>query len=240
MGTYFNKNTTKYNEINEMMSKFYFKSIDTSQIFYKIEFYINNKNLSFYELWKLIKLLGVHEDAEFQHEYWMTSYEDTNGNSFSILFLLLILSCKDKDNQKINYIKDYLKLICLDIYDNNPLIIKYSFMYNILYGYLYLVILISLKVVKKITLITIKNEEYYNITILKKYLNYILDKYIINDNYINVDLFLLENLSLIKDDCLVRNSYSYFICNNVIKTYEMLKQKEDQLNIIKLSDLYDN
>ena len=237
--------------IEKIMSQFFFRKIRHDFTVSHIEDYIHKPVKTYYEFLSLIKVLGVHNDIDFQNTFWEKCYV-THIDKYGIdgvLFLPLLL-CNGDIRTKLDYIKEYLSVNINHSKEANlsTLIMTLNDFQNIIFTYLSCLTTIAFESYINVNSIEDSINNPANVNSDKKiqelekfqqcfspqqiefFTKRILRPYSKKNFYVNAGKFLQDNIDLLVDDNLIRNM--------IIEWYEKGKSQEEVVNKMKkeLSD----
>lgn len=220
-------------EINEKMKDFYLSCLEVRSVIPCVEEFFLSNELSYFQYWKMVKLLGVHLDIEFQNRFWNLNYHSA---SIQGIFLFFVLLSKDlHPNTSISTLKRYFKLVLSNFREEgHRMQADYNDFVSILVSYFKCTILNPYKVLK--TSLEIENEldMYYNDQILMKFVQFILSSFMVTDQLIDVDRFLaVWNFDLRRDGRL-RQLFHKYVTKEIVEKYKSFKKLQNKEQLIKI------
>ena len=232
--------------IEKIMSQFFFRKIRHDFIVSHIEDYIHKPVKTYYEFLTLIKVLGVHNDIDFQTTFWEKCYV-THTDKYGIdgvLFLPLLL-CNGDIRTKLDYVKEYLSVNINHSKEANvaTLIMTLNDFQNIIFTYLSCLTTIAFESYINVNSIEDSINDSTNVNTDKKvqelekfqqcfspkqiefFTKRLLRPYSKKNFYVNAGKFLQDSIFLLVDDNLIRNM--------IIEWYEKGKSQEEIVSKMK-------
>lgn len=196
--------------INEKMDAFYFRFMKLDYIKKKINEFNEKKEKNYFTFWELTKICGINAELEFQNKYWELVYVYYGKENISGVLFLFILLCKGDDEQVFIFLKHYLSNYVNKSQDENKkLIMNLSDFEKILKTYFCCLTIVPYKSCIYFKYLN-KDSDFdkinkkYNEQIISDYTTDVLKNYVKKNYYVNVEDFLENNLTLLKDDRRIR------------------------------------
>lgn len=220
-------------EINDKMKEFYLSCLEVRSVIPCIEEFFLSNELSYFQYWKMVKLLGVHSDMEFQNRFWNLNYHSA---SIQGIFLFFVLLSKDTHpNNSASTLKRYFKLVMTSYREEGQrLLADYSEFANILASYFKCTIINPFKILKSRLEKENELELYYNDQILSKFTQFILSNYMASDQLIEVDRFLSVWHFDLRRDGRLRQLFHKYVTKEIVEKYKSIKQLQNKDKLIQL------